>query len=171
MKNATALLPNNFFQTFDIAILTETMLLKDDDIPTSTGLYSVHSLATPTLGRPSGGVSILLKPTIGKIKEITKEYNAAMVKTENLTIVGMYLKPETTEGDAVDSIMKVITEAKNERNVIIAGDFNGRIDKPDQKTEIILETMQEEGFTLINKPELTTYIAPNGSSAIDLVFL
>ena len=30
--------------------------------------------------------------------------------------------------------------------------------------------MQEEGFTLVNNPELTTYIAPNGTSAIDLIF-
>ena len=32
-----------------------------------------------------------------------------------------------------------------------------------------METLQEEGLTLINKPELITYIAPNGASAIDLV--
>ena len=76
------------------------------------------------------------------------------MKTENLSIVGMYLNPETTTGDTVDSIMKAITEPKNERNVIIAGDFYGRIDKPNQKTEIILDTMQEEGSSLINKPYL-----------------
>ena len=72
MKNAIALLPHNYFQKFDIAILTETMLINEDDAHAFPGLYSVHSLATPTLGRPSRGVSKLLKPTVGKIIEIKK---------------------------------------------------------------------------------------------------
>lgn len=59
---------------------------------------------------------------------------------------------------------------REEKNVIIAGDFNCRIDKPNNKTSTMLDILQEEGFRLINKAEEITYIAYNGTSTIDLVF-
>ena len=66
--------------------------------------------------------------------------------------------------------MEAVTHTQDDNRIILAGDLNCRIDKPNVKTELILETMAEEGFILINKPDLKTYIAPNGTSTIDLVF-
>ena len=58
---------------------------------------------------------------------------------------------------------------ENEENVIIAGDLNCMVDKPDNnKTVIMLLLFHEEGFTLLNKREDVTYMARNGASTIDL---
>lgn len=53
-----------------------------------------------------------------------------------------------------------------DQRAIIAGDLNARIDKPTTKTELILETLEGSGYNLVN---MKTYIAPNGTSTIDLV--
>ncbi|KAJ4426395.1 hypothetical protein ANN_27209 [Periplaneta americana] len=44
------------------------------------------------------------------------------------------------------------------------------LDKPNNRTSLMMEFLQEEGFTLVNKKDNITYMAPNGASTIDLVF-
>mgnify|MGYP000563071502 CR=1 FL=1 len=107
---------------------------------------------------------------IEKIKEVLKEENIIVIKAANITIVGLYISPARKVDDAVEQIAKALTNVENEENVIIAGDLNCRLDKPNSKMDIIMELLLAEGYDLINRKEEITYIAPNGSSIIDLIF-
>ena len=102
-------------------------------------------------------------------KEIIKEEKMVIVKTPGITVIAMYMNPEATAEKVVENILSAVEHTEQDERVILAGDFNCRIDKTNVKTELVVEALQEEGFTLINKPQLITYIAPNGTSAIDLV--
>ena len=54
--------------------------------------------------------------------------------------------------------------------IILAGDFNCRIDQFTNKSEFVLNFLQGEGLSLINDPQMKTYLCSNGSSTIDLIF-
>ena len=92
-----------------------------------------------------------------------------IVKTPEITIIAMYINPQAKAEKVVEKILSVAEYTEQEERVILAGEFNCRIDKANVKTELVMETLQEEGFTLINMPQLITCITPNGTSAIDLV--
>ena len=49
--------------------------------------------------------------------------------------------------DTVEQVSKAIWIVKNKENIIIVGDLNCRVDKPDNKTALMLEFLQEESFT------------------------
>lgn len=167
MKNALPYIPQKTIEETDVLILTETFLTEKTDI---TGFYNIHTYAQPTAGRPAGGVSCLVKGTMGKLEKTHKGKNLVIVKTTIATIICIYIPPGTTTENTTEIISHAIEQTRNDENVILAGDFNCRIDKPSIKTEILINTLEEEGLRLINKKEMPTYVAPNGTSVIDLVF-
>ncbi|KAJ4426601.1 hypothetical protein ANN_26399 [Periplaneta americana] len=93
-----------------------------------------------------------------------------IVKTTTITVIGLYIQPNVPVENVIDLVYKVIEQTRTDKNVILAGDLNCRLDKQNAKTHILLETLEEEGFRLENKKEIPTYIAHNGYSTIDLVF-
>jgi hypothetical protein len=84
-------------------------------------------------------------------KEIIKEEKMVIVKTPGITVIAMYMNPEATAEKVVEKILSSVEHTEQDEG-ILAGDFNGRIDKTNVKTELAMETLQEEGFTLIKKP-------------------
>ena len=114
-------------------------------------------------------MSIYLKPTLGTIKQTTKEEITVIVKTSHITIIGMYAQPHRMTDDTTERIAEAISRTAADQRVIFAGDLNARIDKLTTKTELIMETLEEAGYNLINKPNMKTYIARNGTSTIDPV--
>ena len=44
------------------------------------------------------------------------------------------------------------------------------MDRPNSKSQAIVELMEEEGFTITNAAQTKTYISHNGSSTINLIF-
>ena len=161
--------PEDIWIGNDVIIATETMITEKLDIPK---YYSRHALATPKArGRPEGGVSCIYKNTIGKVEKIITEENLVILKTPKLTIIGIYISPANKTDDATEQVAKAIAHTRNDENVILAGDLNCRIDKQNSKTDLIMEQLQAEGYCLINKKEKVTYIAPNGTSTIDLIFV
>ena len=167
MKNALNYTPPETIKQFDILILTETFLRESTDL---TGFYGFHTYATPTRGRPTGGVSCFLKATAGTIKETLREENVIIVKTTHIAVIGIYIAPDTAAEDVIDTVLRATACVKKEKNVLLAGDFNCRIDKPNTKSDLLLAMLVEEGFSLANSKDLYTYFAHNGASAIDLVF-
>lgn len=156
-------------QKYDIVILTETLATKPIEI---AGKYASHSPAMqgPT-GRPAGGVSCYYNPSIGqKISEYT-EKNMVIVKTNTVTLIGAYFNPKTDIVEVIDSMINAIKRTNPEETVILAGDFNCRLDTNNQRSRILMDTLEEEGFRLINDPDHRTYYARNGSSTIDLIFI
>lgn len=166
-RNALSYITQESIKQFDIILATETFLLESMDIQ---GFYAIHSYAKPSDGRPVGGVSCFFKPTIGKLTDTHNDDNILITRTTKITIVGIYIAPHRSTDDAVETISKAISQVVKDENVVIAGDLNCRLDKPSTKSELVLEILREEGFTLINRKEMKTYFAYNGASVIDLVF-
>ncbi|KAJ4427798.1 hypothetical protein ANN_25451 [Periplaneta americana] len=83
--------------------MTETFLQEPLDLP---GFYGVHAYARATGGRPAGGVSCFIKPSAGKILECRKETNATIVKTTKLTLIGVYIPPNTATEEVIDTLLR-----------------------------------------------------------------
>jgi len=111
--------------------------------------------------RPGGGESCLLKNSLGKIKWTIKEENTLVIAASLVTIIGLYINPQTYVDDAVEIIMRDLMHARDEENILILGDLNCRIDKPDNKSKTILALLEEEGYSLVNNKDLVTYVAHN----------
>lgn len=151
---------------FDLMVFTETFATEPIDID---GFYGLHSYAKKTEGRPTGGVSCYLKPSMGNFKVVHKDENVLAVRTDSLTCIAVYIRPQATTDEVIETLMTALVATETSDNTIIVGDINCRIDKANIKTEIVMETLREEGFMLANRGDLPTYIAHNGTSAIDVL--
>lgn len=166
LKNVIAMSPENFLKDYDIAILTETFLTENLQHP---NFYGTHLLARQgDKGRPSGGITILLKPHLRPIITIKQLENTLICETDYLVIIAAYFKPNMTAIDIMDELGQTYIQYKQDKPIIIAGDLNCRLDSPNYKTKLVLEKLEEEGFTLLNNPKIPTYISHNGKSAIDI---
>ena len=67
------------------------------------------------------------------------------------------------------NVMMTVNLARESDNILIAGDINCRIDRTNIKTQTLMDTLEDEGFMLVNKSDMPTYVAPNGTSSIDLL--
>lgn len=100
IKSIISSAPEDIWRNQDVIIATETFLTEPFSI---ADYYTAHSYAKPkAVGRPEGGVSLIFKPTIGQLKEIVKEENLVIVKTTDLTIVGMYITYSTSIEDTTE---------------------------------------------------------------------
>ena len=153
----------------DIVVLTETFLTE----PMGKKHYhGYHSLATQGIaGRPSGGITIYIKPHLTPTRIVHKTTNVIMVSTSVATILAAYFQPEVTSPDIIDSINEALQKANHSDAIIIAGDLNCRIDKSNPKTKRVLEYLEQEGFKVTNNPAETTYVTQNGTSTIDLILI
>lgn len=152
----------------DMLILTETFLREPVTLP---GYYAAHSLAAVgPEGRPSGGVSCLFRPSMGQVVDEYAERDVVIVTFEHLIVIGMYIRPTATTEFAIETILHALERAGGRKPILLGGDFNCRKDKPDRKAVTVFETLEEEGFSLVNEGTIPTYVAHNGSSVIDLVF-
>lgn len=93
-----------------------------------------------------------------------------MVNTKLCTIVGAYYQPYYKDIDIIGEITEALTKIPRTTPVVLAGDLNCRIDVPRGKSRIVIEFIEKEGLTLINKTHENTYFGYNGCSTIDLVF-
>ncbi|KAJ4426125.1 hypothetical protein ANN_26934 [Periplaneta americana] len=162
------IMPVNIFKE-DITILTETFLTKEVDLP---GFYNYHVLANQgNMGRPSGGITCLVKPWLAPITVLKRTPNLLMIKTNCITIIGGYFQPEFSAQEIIEAMNESIANTSTEEAVLIAGDFNCRTDIHNIKAAQTIAYLEQEGFKLINDPKEPTYISYNGASTIDLIFL
>ncbi|KAJ4432874.1 hypothetical protein ANN_21513 [Periplaneta americana] len=162
------IMPVNIFKE-DITILTETFLTKEVDLP---GFYNYHVLANQgNMGRPSGGITCLVKPWLAPITVLKRTPNLFMLKTNCITIIGGYFQPEFSAQEIIEALNESIANTSTEEAVVIAGDFNCRTDIHNIKAAQTIAYLEQEGFKLINDPKEPTYISYNGASTIDLIFL
>ena len=134
LRNAMANAPINTIAKHDAIILTETFLTEEYNIH---GYYGIHSFAQHTEGRPAGGVSIFLKPSLGTIKNTIKDDNTVIIKTTEITIIGLYINPQTKAHDAIEKIMEAVSHTTSDKRILLAGDLNCRIDRPNHKTDLV----------------------------------
>ena len=160
--------PQNIFST-DIVILVETFLTEYINIQE---YYNFHRLAIQgERGRPSGGISCLVKPWMTPYQTTYSSRNLLVIKVKGLFIICAYFQPESTAQDIIESLLDVMTHIDHQKAVVLAGDFNCRVDKDDMKSKTVIQFLEEEGLVLINNRNSPTYICHNGSSTIDLIFI
>ena len=169
LKNALTLAPENIIKNHDIVILNETFLTEDWS---HEEYYCIHSFATQgNTGRPKGGISCLIKPNLSHFLIQMNTGNLLLVKTKLCPLISVYFQPEYKEGNIIDEISAALNIVQKSEPLILAGDLNCRIDQPDHKSITVIGFLQEEGLSLLNNKEEKTYIAHNGTSTIDLVFV
>ena len=169
MKSALALTPTDIIHDKDLAILTETFLV---DNWQHTGFYNIHLLAKKgERGRPMGGISILLKPWMTPTEQIIRQENSMLVATPNINIIAAYFQPYANAVEIIDEIGTLLKQCDNNKPAIIGGDFNCRLDVGNYKTKLVIRTLEEEGFVLLNNPQIPTYICHNGKSTIDIALI
>lgn len=160
-------MPVNIF-TEDVIILTETFLLQETELQ---GYYNHHILAKQGLtGRPSGGISCFFQPWLAPSSAIQITPNLLIIQLKGIAVVSGYYQPECTVQEIIEDLTEAFNKIENQQPVIVAGDFNCRIDKENQKTRMLVNYIVEEGFSLLNNPNEPTYICHNGRSTIDLIF-
>lgn len=108
-RSIMSVVTENALKEYEVLVLTETL----------AGRYSTHSPATQNAeGRPSGGVTCYISPRIGqRILDHTEEN----MKTNALTVAGLYFRPQTDILQIIDTAMDVIKYTVPEDPIIIAG--------------------------------------------------
>ncbi|KAJ4428458.1 hypothetical protein ANN_24495, partial [Periplaneta americana] len=124
----------------DILVFSETFATEPINIE---GYYGLHSYGRKTDGRPTDGISCYLRPSQGNFKVIHKEENVFTVRTDNITVAAVYIRPQATTEEVIETLMTEITDTGRNESVIIVGDLNCRIDKVNARTEIVLETLRD----------------------------
>jgi hypothetical protein len=115
-------------------------------------------------------VSCYYNPALGQAKHVESRENTVMVQFNNLQIIGIYIRPLCSADEVVEAIMFALELTDPEIPNLLAGDVNCRMDRPNSKSQALMEPMEEEGFTLNNAAQTKTYISHSGSSTIDLIF-
>ena len=161
-------MPENILNS-DVLVLTETFIREATSIP---GYYGYHVLANQgDAGRPSGGISCLIKPWLSPLYVLHRSRNVLAIKTNSMYVMCVYFQPHYSEQFIIDSLSETIGQIKENMPVILAGDLNCRTDKINQKATMVIEYLTTEGLRLINNPTDPTYVSPNGTSTIDLIFV
>ena len=62
-----------------------------------------------------------------------------IVKTPEITIIAMYINPQATAEKVVEKILSAAEYTEQEERLILAGEFNCRIDTANVKTELMMD--------------------------------
>lgn len=126
IKNASSILPDNYFLDYDIVILTETMLTTEWTI---NGMYTIHHFATQQrLGRPKGGITCILQASLSPFVTLYSSEHILLVKTTAFTVAGAYFQPDTPAMHIIDEMGIAMSKVDPDSPLILAGDLNCRID-------------------------------------------
>ncbi|KAJ4425410.1 hypothetical protein ANN_28025 [Periplaneta americana] len=112
-----------------------------------------------------------MKPKLSSFKITHTSDFVLMVKANLCTAIYVYFTPDMKQEDIIAEIGAALTKVPNSESLIQAGDLNTRIDSQSNKTSPVLDYLQEEGLSVVNKASDKTYYCYNGSSAIDLLFV
>ena len=159
------------FSTHHIVALTETL--------STTGVLSsnrtwINSVArkNSTIGRPSGGLAIGLSDAVSW-REKTCFVSNSIIAVDPFRFVFCvcYFQPKTAIIDIVDDFTRALSSISPcTKPLLVCGDFNCLFDSG-SRGEDLVEAMFTCGLTCVSDGQTMTYIAPQGSSCIDLVFV
>jgi hypothetical protein len=160
--------PITDFERADCWVLTETFARDPFDVP---GFYSYHALSSSAAGpgRPVGGVSVLMNSKFREIVVRLRETNAIVVESDQMVIIAGYSSPTEDLADFVEKMIRILSVNDSSKVCIVAGDFNCRIDTPEdtERTTALKNILREFGYWLVSKPRPYTYNS-KGSSTIDI---
>jgi hypothetical protein len=156
------------FDQMTIWILTETLAVAAFSVE---GFYAFHAPAIQgEAGRPMGGVSVLVAPSMPSPTLHAQGHNFLIVLLDSLALVAAYFSPAMTVELFIESLADIIALVPSGMSVLLAGDFNCRIDTPvpTPKTSCFLNYLNEVGLWLCSAPRPLTFSSHQGSSTIDL---
>ena len=164
------LLPRSAFNEIDILILNETWATSSFEIP---GFYAHHSFAVKRAGpgRPSGGVSVFYNHRVGDLSTVLTEENMIVLSHRNFNLLAAYVRPPKVEPTSylIEKLLRGLNSVRPSDPLIIAGDFNTRLDLPDSpRTIALLETFADLGCWVANDTSRPTFENHRGSSIIDI---
>jgi hypothetical protein len=162
-------LPDTDWQLADIWILTETLDTACIQIP---GFYTYSTAASQwNRGRPFGGVSILVAPSVAGAWLVQKGENWVIVGTPECFIVGVYFSPSGSDLGMIERLGEILALIPADKPIILAGDLNARIDTVPlpARTQLLLNCLGEFGLWLCSGPTPLTYRSRQGDSTIDLI--
>jgi hypothetical protein len=86
-------------------------------------------------------------------------------------VVCAYFPPDCDSELLTEQIVEALMHLDVTLPTVVGGDFNARLDVVTDKTDNLCEVLADFGFMVKNSANIPTYIAPNGQSTIDLVFV
>lgn len=175
---------SNKISHYDIAIITETKMKKTNNLQFRG--YNTVNICRDNNGITAGDVSIAIRNNI-KYEEVKVRGNnpgvieCAGIRTKlvnkAVTIIGIYKRPNTDTGNNIWKKLIRDNRGNNNRDVIIAGDFNCHNRKwnceiTDTSGERLADEMEKEDMYLVNNNSMSRIGEGQGRDAnIDLMFV
>ena len=153
------------FDHADIVLLCETMCSEE---VAATILPRYYVMGVDAGLEDSRGLMIGSKQRCIRHSK-SKNHVAVEYPELNLVAIVFYFNPGDAVPDVVLQVANTVAALKSEMSVLIAGDFNCRIDQGTRGRDLCNE-MNDMGFSIVPNME-KTYIGHNGGSAIDLLFI
>jgi hypothetical protein len=136
-----------------------------------SNFYAFHALAVMgSAGRPRGGVSVLVAPSVPSPTLVSAGENYLVVELDSVLIVAAYFSPAMDTLVFIEKLADIIASLPSDRHILLAGDFNCRIDKVPhpERTALFIDLINSSGLRLCSQPSPFTFEADQGASTIDL---
>jgi exonuclease III len=140
LKAVTNLILDDLLQTYDAVIFTDTFLATEWSI---SNFYAVHTFAkNGEKGRPKGGITCLMKPKLSPFSILYRTDNIMAIKIKLCTLIAAYFQPDFGEDKVIAEIMDTLSTIPSRKSVLMAGDFNCRIDTKNHKSNVVIEVIE-----------------------------
>ena len=124
-------------------------------------------------GRPTGDIILAISHSISERYTViykSEQIIAVVFRRLRIAIIGSYFQPNFEIEDLIGELVDALSKANPDYHIILLGNYNCRLDIPNEKQETLLSFLQDNSFTCWNNPEVMTYISHNERSTIDLLF-
>ena len=124
-------------------------------------------------GRPSGGIGLAVSQSIRKNYTMIYNYDqvtAIFFKRPKLAVLVSYFQPNFENEELIREVADALSNANPDYHIVLLGDFNCRIDIPNEKQESLYDPVWGNNFICWKISEMLIYIPHNGKSPIDLHF-
>lgn len=157
------------WEGFDVLVLTETFATDEFCLRGYQGCH-VKAVKGQGRGRPKGGVSVLWDQSCGNgiVRYVGED--CMVVGFKDWDLIALYCSPVLSGDEVVDRILECWGQSDGHQ-VVLAGDLNCRLDKPElPKNKSIIATLEGLNLRICNDVQLPTYVdTMGGSSVIDIL--
>ena len=167
LRSALSFGAYDYFSGFDVVLLNETFQL---ELTSIKSFYCFEELAIKeNAGRPAGGLLVAVKPYLNPKKLFSSRFCVA-IETSHFAAIIFYFSPIVESLTLVEEVAERLCDMDLTEPCLVFGDFNARMDVPDnEKAMLLLDVMDDFGFSMLSNKHEHTYICHNGKSTIDLV--
>ena len=167
LKSVTKKAPEvDLYDKADVIMLCESMCTEEEARETLQNYF------VRTVGRDKDGCRGIIIASKVESTVTSQSANHMAVRIGRVLFVALYFTPDTQVADIILKLSEINSQRNKGEPALLCGDFNCRIDDGQgrQRGEDLEEALSDMEYQLLNDNS-HTYIAPNGSSTIDLAFL